>query len=130
MSQENSAIITAFVREFDVPAPDGARLGGYFTEDAVYHNIPMQPMTGRAAIQAFLGGMTGDMKSAGWEVLHQVAQGDVVMNERIDRFINTGKSIAIRVTGVSGDSLHFQSGPIPGRAPLHSGRGLAHRSFQ
>jgi limonene-1,2-epoxide hydrolase len=100
MTHDNSAIVTAFCREFDVPAPDPGKLGAYFTEDAVYHNIPMAPVSGRAAIEAVLGGMAGSMLSSGWEVKHQVATGDVVMNERVDRFKVGDKTIAIPVMGV------------------------------
>ena len=96
----NDEIITSFVREFDVPTPDAASLGRYFAEDAVYHNIPMKPVSGRAAIEKVLGGMQATMLSAGWEVRHQVATGDVVMNERIDRFTAKGKTIEIPVMGV------------------------------
>lgn len=96
----NSEIVTAFVREFDVAEPDGEKLAAYFTEDAVYHNIPMKPVEGRAAIAAALGGMQATMLSRGWEVLHQVADADVVMNERIDRFTVGGRPIEIPVVGV------------------------------
>ena len=100
MTYDNSAIVAAFCREFDVPAPDPTKLGGYFTEDAIYHNIPMAPVSGRAAIEAVLGGMASSMLSSGWEVKHQVATGDVVMNERIDRFKVGEKTVAIPVVGV------------------------------
>ena len=100
MSADSSAIVTAFCREFDAPAPDAERLAAYFAEDAVYHNIPMQPVNGRAAIAAVLGGMTKTMQSAGWEVKHQVAEGGMVMNERVDRFKIGDKLVAIPVTGV------------------------------
>ena len=40
------------------------------------------------------------MQSAGWEVKHQVAGGDVVMNERVDRFKVGGKDVSVRVVGV------------------------------
>ncbi len=96
----NSDIITAFVREFDAPEPDADRLASYFTDDAVYHNIPMQPVTGRAAIKATLGGMKAMMLSAGWEVRHQVADRDVVMNERVDRFTVNGRPVEVQVMGV------------------------------
>ena len=101
MSQDSNSIITAFVREFDNEAPSAATLGAYFTDHAVYHNIPMAPVTGKAAIEAVLGGMaSGGMRSMGWEVKHQVANGNVVMNERVDRFKVGEKTIAIPVTGV------------------------------
>ncbi len=99
MSDPNS-IVTSFVKEFDTEKPDAAKLGSYFTEDALYHNIPMAPVNGRAAIEAVLGGMGATMLSAGWEVKNQTATGNVVMNERIDRFKVGAKVIAIPVMGV------------------------------
>jgi limonene-1,2-epoxide hydrolase len=44
--------------------------------------------------------MAGTMLSRGWEVLHQVAAGNVVMNERVDRFKVGDKEITIKVVGV------------------------------
>jgi limonene-1,2-epoxide hydrolase len=61
----------------------------------------MKPVNGRTAIEKVLGGMgAGGMKSKGWEIKHQVASGDVVMNERVDRFENAGKEMSIPVVGV------------------------------
>lgn len=97
---DNNAIITAFVREFDVESPDGATLAAYFSEDAVYHNVPLEPVNGKAAIAKVLGGMGQQMKSKGWEVIHQAAAGDVVLNERVDRFDVGGKQVAVKVMGV------------------------------
>jgi limonene-1,2-epoxide hydrolase len=97
---DNSAIVASFVREWDAPQPNIDSLGSYFTEDAVYHNLPFEPVVGRAAILKVLGGMGAAMQSAGWEVKHQVATGDVVMNERIDRFRMGEKDVSVRVVGV------------------------------
>jgi limonene-1,2-epoxide hydrolase len=100
MTNAASDLVTRFVREFDAPAPDAAALGDYFTDDAVYHNIPMDPVKGRETIMKVLGGMGTSMKSAGWDVIHQVADGNVVMNERVDRFKVGEKDVAVRVVGV------------------------------
>jgi limonene-1,2-epoxide hydrolase len=94
------SIITAFVKEFDAPSPDAEKLAAYFTDDAVYHNIPFDPVNGREAIKKTLAGMGTSMQSRGWEIKHQVASGDVVMNERVDRFTINGKAIALPVAGV------------------------------
>jgi limonene-1,2-epoxide hydrolase len=93
------SVVSAFVKEFDAPKPAAETLMAYFTDDAVYHNIPMEPLRGKAAIGKALGGMM-QMESAGWEILNQVASGDLVMNERIDRFKAGDKSIEIPVVGV------------------------------
>ncbi len=44
------AIVTAFVKEFDAEQPDIGALLAYFTDDAVYHNIPFPPAVGKEAI--------------------------------------------------------------------------------
>ena len=35
---------------------DADEIGEFFTDDAVYHNIPMDPITGRDAIKSFIAG--------------------------------------------------------------------------
>ena len=35
----------------------------FFAEDAVYHNIPVDPVTGRDAIRATIEGFTGGVES-------------------------------------------------------------------
>jgi limonene-1,2-epoxide hydrolase len=95
-----NAIVTAFVKEFDTAHPDADRLAAYFTEDAIYHNIPLEPVRGKAAIRKVLGGMAVGMESGGWEVAHQVADGEIVMNERVDRFKSGDKPVSIPVMGV------------------------------
>lgn len=99
MITDPSAVVSAFLREFDVPHPDPARLAAYFTVDASYHNIPLPPMTGREAIAAFLANM-GPFEPAGFVVKHQLASGNIVMNERIDRFTAGGRVIELPVMGV------------------------------
>ena len=100
MTSANEDLITKFVKEFEVGAPDPAVVGAYFTEDAVYHNIPMAPINGKKAIMETVAGWKAMMLSQGWEVLHQVSSGNVVMNERIDRFKAGDKLIALPVAGV------------------------------
>ena len=99
MTDPNTTI-TNFVKLFDSEKPDAAAIGAFFTEDALYHNIPMDPIQGRQAIEKMLGGMGATMLSKGWEVKHQVASGNVVMNERVDRFLMGEKTVAIPVMGV------------------------------
>lgn len=97
---DNAEIVRAFCAEWDAPALDGERIASYFTEDAFYHNIPMEPITGRDAIAAALSGMAGVATSKGWDILNLVAGGDVVMTERIDRFDAQGNAVALPVMGV------------------------------
>lgn len=92
-------IVNAFMAEFDAEHPDPDTLASYFTDDAVYHNMPMEPAEGIEAVTAALKGVS-QMTSRGWEVLHSAANGDVVLNERIDRFAIGGASVDVAVCGV------------------------------
>ncbi len=94
------SVIAAFMAEFANPHPDVDVLLGYFAADAVYHNMPTQPAVGLEAIRQTLSGFVTRMESGGWEVLNQLSAGDLVMNERVDRFRLPGKEIALPVAGV------------------------------
>ena len=93
------AIVNAFMAEFDVEHPDADQLASYFTDDAVYHNMPMAPAEGIETVRAALAGVT-QMTSKGWEILHSAANGDVVLNERVDRFDMGGTEVSVQVMGV------------------------------
>ena len=99
MSSADS-VVTAFMAEFSNPHPDVDVLLSYFAADAVYHNMPSQPAVGLDAIRQTLSGFVTRMELVGWEVLNQLHSGDLVMNERIDRFRVPGKEIALPVAGV------------------------------
>ncbi len=87
---------------------DVAEITGYFTEDATYHNIPLDPVVGREAIAAFIEGFTGGVDRVVFEVRHAVADGPVVMTERVDHFHSGDKVISLPVMGtfeVAGDHI-------------------------
>ena len=72
---------------------------GYFGEDAVYHNIPVDPVVGRENIRAVIVGFTTGWEQVEFEVRHAVAQGDVVLTERVDRFISPERTVSLPVMG-------------------------------
>ena len=96
--EDNAKLITDFCAAWS--RMDADELAGYFTEDAIYHNIPMDPYIGRETIHKALVGMAGRMKNVRFEIKGQVAHGDLVMNERIDRMTIEGQSKALPVMGV------------------------------
>lgn len=71
----------------------------FFTDDAVYHNIPLAPVAGREAIKDTIAGFTGGVESIEFEVLHIAAAGNVVLTERIDRFVTPERTIELPVMG-------------------------------
>jgi limonene-1,2-epoxide hydrolase len=72
---------------------------GFFADDAVYHNIPVDPVTGTDAIRTTIEGFTTGVDSIEFLVDHIVGDGDVVLTERVDVFSLPGKTIRLPVMG-------------------------------
>jgi limonene-1,2-epoxide hydrolase len=85
------------VRDFIAswPGGDAAKLASFFSEDAVYHNIPMDPIKGREVIEAALAGFMGMVEQIRFDTIHLVAEGDIVMTERIDHFIRPERTFEV-----------------------------------
>ena len=80
-----------------------AELAAFFTDDAVYHNIPQAPVTGREAIantiDSFIRPGPPGIESIEFRVINIAANGPVVMTERVDVFRLPGKSFEMPVMG-------------------------------
>ena len=80
-----------------------AVLAAFFSDDAVYHNIPMAPINGRAAIAkniaSFIRPGAPGIEAIQFRVINIAANGPVVMTERVDVFRLPNKSFEIRVMG-------------------------------
>ena len=78
-------------------------LAAFFTDDAVYHNIPMAPVTGREAIAkniaSFIRPGAPGIESIEFRVINIAANGAVVMTERVDVFKLPHKSFELPVMG-------------------------------
>ena len=90
-------IVTQFCDE--VAAGDADKAARFFSDDAVYHNIPLDPVTGRDAIRDTLAGFLGMAEKVWFDTLHIVADGPLVMTERIDHFLMGERDIALPVMG-------------------------------
>ena len=80
-----------------------ADLAAFFTDDAVYHNIPMAPVNGREAIakniaQFIRPGAPG-IESIQFRVVNIAANGTIVMTERVDVFKLPHKTFELPVMG-------------------------------
>ncbi len=90
------------VREFidACSANDLERMMSFIAEDCVYHNIPVAPVTGTAAIRGVLQGFMGMASKVDW-VLHDISESErgTVMTERTDRFLIGEKWLELPVMG-------------------------------
>ncbi len=75
------------------------RIVDFFSDDAVYHNIPLDPITGRAAIRDAIAGFTAGVDRIEFEVRYAAANGNVVLTERVDRFFSPDRTIELPVMG-------------------------------
>ena len=80
-----------------------AELAAFFTDDAVYHNIPLAPVTGREAIAnniaSFIRPGAPGIESIEFRVINIAANGPVVMTERVDVFRLPDNSFELQVVG-------------------------------
>ena len=88
------AFITAWKRN------DLEEIMGFFAEDCVYHNIPLEPARGKEATRAVLKSFSSLASRVEW-VLHQIAESQqgVVLTERTDRFEIGGRWVELPVMG-------------------------------
>jgi limonene-1,2-epoxide hydrolase len=96
---DNDKLIQDFVAAWG--ALDIDRIMEFFSDDAVYINIPMDPPNeGKAAIRTFIESFAGNCSSIEFTVHNQVAAGNLVMNERTDKLAMGGNTIELPVMGV------------------------------
>jgi limonene-1,2-epoxide hydrolase len=103
----NIDLVQSFIGAWN--ANDVDAIMSYVTDDCFYHNVPMEPMTGSAAIRGFIQGFSGMAAEIDW-VVHHIAEGadGSVLTERTDRFLIGDKWMEIPVMGcfdITGDKI-------------------------
>jgi limonene-1,2-epoxide hydrolase len=78
---------------------DAEALRPYFTDNIVYHNMPMDPIVGIEPTIEFITGFFGMFENVRFEILHLAVQGDAVLTERVDTFERGGTASALPVMG-------------------------------
>ncbi|WP_221794968.1 limonene-1,2-epoxide hydrolase family protein [Aquisediminimonas sediminicola] len=97
VSSTASDIVTAFVAAWNRVDMDG--ICALLADDVFYHNIPMDPIIGKQAAMAFIAGFP-PFEACDWQVHHQVATGNIVMNERTDRLCFNGVWVGFPIAGI------------------------------
>jgi limonene-1,2-epoxide hydrolase len=93
----NDSLVRDFMRAWE--RRDAEFIADCFTEDSVYHSIPLSPIVGRAAIAEWVRGFAG-VPPGRLDVHHQVASETVVMNERTDSITLNGRAVVLPICGV------------------------------
>lgn len=97
MSAEAEAVVREFCTAWERRDPD--ELLGFLAEDAVYHNIPMDPARGHEAIRGVFDLFLPGSDEIAFEILHIASTGEVVLTERVDRFVMGDRTIDLPVMG-------------------------------
>jgi limonene-1,2-epoxide hydrolase len=99
MATDAEKIVTDFCNAW--PRKNVDELLAFFTDDAVYHNIPLESAKGKDAIRGVINTFLPMARSLQFKVLHSASNGNVVFNERVDIFdLGNGKTISLPVAGV------------------------------
>jgi limonene-1,2-epoxide hydrolase len=99
MATDAEKIVTDFCNAW--PRKNVDELLAFFTDDAVYHNIPLESAKGKDAIRGVINTFLPMARSLQFKVLHSAGNGNVVFNERVDIFdLGNGKTISLPVAGV------------------------------
>jgi limonene-1,2-epoxide hydrolase len=97
VSEDAERIVREFCDAFG--KHDAEALRPFFTDDVVYHNIPMDPAVGIDATIAFIVGFFAMSEGMVIETTHLAVRDNVVLTERIDTFTMGEKEAALPVMG-------------------------------
>ncbi len=94
-----SDVVTALVRACE--ARDLDAVCALVTDDIEYDNVPIGKVFGPEGVRKVLsGGVTETAERVEWVVHRQVSDGNIVMNERTDRFLVEDRWIEIPIAAV------------------------------
>jgi len=96
--RESIALIRRFIESCVRADPE--EFAGYFTNDATWWNAPWNSVQGREAIRETLRRGAERMGALPWEIRHIVAQGDIVMVERVDNFLVGDTRVSVPCVGI------------------------------
>ncbi|MEZ5281845.1 MAG: limonene-1,2-epoxide hydrolase family protein [Acidimicrobiales bacterium] len=93
-----SEVVNAFISAIE--RKDIAGAAALLAEDVSYENMPTNPITGKAATVATLEAFLGPATEVDWPIKRQLAAGNTVVNERLDRFKIGDGWLELPVAGV------------------------------
>ncbi len=98
MATEAEKIVADFCKCWERKNID--EIMGYFADDAVYHNMPMEPAKGKDAIRATINSFLPGSDRIEFKILHTASNNNIVFNERMDMFDMGEKRVEVPVAGI------------------------------
>jgi limonene-1,2-epoxide hydrolase len=90
--------MTVFIEAW--PTKDASALMDFFCEDAVYHNIPLEPVRGKEAIRSTIESFMEMGGTVEVEVANIVTDGNLVVVERVDHLNQSGSRASLAMMGI------------------------------
>lgn len=97
-ADESKALVERFLAawaERDIDA-----LVEFFTDDAVYHNVPVAPIHGIDGIRQIFASFLQAFDEVSLDIVNVVAEPDLVCAERVDRFVMGERRFELPVNGI------------------------------
>lgn len=91
------SVVAAFAQAWDRLDMDAVI--ALLSPDIVYHNMPLVPLRGRPAVEAYLRSV-GPFDRCTWHLLALASSGRLVLTERRDELVVRGKLIVLPVMGI------------------------------
>jgi limonene-1,2-epoxide hydrolase len=95
---DNERIVREFIQAWS--RLDPTELVSYFAADGTYYNMPTAPVTGQENLSRFITGFIRPWESTDWEILNLLADGDIVMVERVDHTVVAGSPVDLPCLGI------------------------------
>jgi limonene-1,2-epoxide hydrolase len=106
VSADAEDVVNRFIAAWQ--SKDAEKALAFFADDAVWHNMPMEPVVGIDAIRDVYVQFAGAMDGLRVDVHLQLSDGTFVMHERTDHVSMGGKAISLPICGV----FEIQNGRI------------------
>jgi limonene-1,2-epoxide hydrolase len=97
MSADPVDVVTRFCKTWETV--DVGAIMEFFADDAVYHNIPVDPVAGTDAIRTMIEEFTVGIDRIEFRIDNIASAGNVVLTERVDIFVKGGRRIELPVMG-------------------------------
>lgn len=96
---QSEAIVVEFLASWR--GRDVDSIMSYMTDDAIYHNVPVAPIHGAAAIREMFTALLDLFSDVALDVVSIAARPGLVLTERVDRFgMRDGRTVTVPVCGV------------------------------
>jgi limonene-1,2-epoxide hydrolase len=66
------------------------------TDDVVWDNVPMNPIEGKAAVEAFLIKFAEGMSDVRYDIEHVMEDGNRLMLEGVENYTKKGRKVSVR----------------------------------